>query len=541
MVPGGQVRTASSSRQPAGSRTVGLVVSLVAIVATLLIVEVALRFTHAFGAHLSWSEPDPTIGYRHTPNRTYWNFKENDHPITGRINSFGWRDRERSLQKPPGAYRVAFLGDSFVVALQVESDSTFLALAEDELTTRLGRPVEIMNFGRSGATQTEEFLMLQSDVMRFSPDLVAVLFVAENDIGDVANSTTGSLRPFYELTPDGELVLDTSFNTSRSYRARAAINDLKQRSVLVSLLVERYNLLARARRVRIDYEVEEGLPRHLTLCTSHPDPAYARNYRLNKILIREMARYCRQRGARFLLVCGDSVYETEDILKHSTVDPTFDPDFFEADLAELADSLGADYLGLQTPFREHVTAGGTPLHWGHYNYAGHRMVARELSNKLAGIISESASRALPDGSGVRLTCSMARREFRIGQELPAPELTIANTVDRRVDLIGPTLTVVSCTLTRPDGADVELCLAMPTGRDPAGMPKAELEQGSSIELTPTGIWCYREGAGYEPYVFEHRGTHTLRCRYGTAGSNALTLEVREEPSGAAGRPEAGRD
>jgi len=382
--------TGPSMKQRAGSRAAGILVSLAAIVVTLLITEAVFRFTHAFGARLSWSEPDPTIGYRFTPGRPYWNFSENDHAVEGRINSFGWRDRPRTIEKPPGAYRVAFLGDSFVEAFQVESDSTFVALAEDRLTARLGRTVEIMNFGRSGATQTDEYLVLQSDVMRFSPDLVAVLFNPGNDIDDVSRGTTDRLRPFYELTPDGDLLLDTSFNVGRGYRVRAAINDLKQRSALISLLTERYNIFQRARRAREATPLQEGLPRRLSLCTSDPDSIFVRNYRLNKVLIREMADYCRERGVRFLLVCGDTVYEPERIRETAALDPTFDPGFFEVDLAELADSLGVGYLGLQTPFREHAGAGGGSLHWSHYNYDGHRVVARVLSNKLAEIISEGA-------------------------------------------------------------------------------------------------------------------------------------------------------
>ena len=361
-----------------------------AILVTLLIAEVLLRSTHAFGARLSWSDPDPIIAFRYVANRPYWHFAENDHATAGTINAAGWRDRERSLEKPEGTYRVAFLGDSFVVAYQVEADSTFLALTEDTLTARLGHAVEMLNFGRSGTTQTEELLILQSDVMRFAPDLVAVLFNPMNDIGDVSRETTGSLRPFYELTPDGELRLDTSFNTSASYRVRAAINGLKKRSILISLVAERWNLFVRARRLGAQANVGEGLPRHLTLCTSHPDSTYARNYRLNKILIRNMAEYCNRRDASFLLVCGDSVYETEEILRYSAIDATFDPRFFEADLAEYADSIGVEYLGLQTPFAEHARAEGPPLHWGHYSYAGHRVVAKALSEKLLDIILEDA-------------------------------------------------------------------------------------------------------------------------------------------------------
>jgi hypothetical protein len=82
----------------------------------------------------------------------------------------------------------------------------------------------------------------------------------------------------------------------------------------------------------------------------------------------------------------------------SAADPSFDPGFFETDLAQYADSLGVEYLGLQTPFREHARAGGASLRWHHYNYAGHRVVARALSSKLARIISEDA----PDSSSDRV-------------------------------------------------------------------------------------------------------------------------------------------
>lgn len=391
------------TRQTLRSRVVGIAVSLAAIVVTLLIVEAVLRFTHAFGAHVSWCEPDPSIGYRFTPGREYWSLQENDHPISGRINSLGWRDRERSLEPPGGAYRVAVLGDSFVEAFQVESDSTFVALAESDLTARLGTPVEVLNFGRSGATQSEEFLVLQSDVMGLSPDLVAVLFNPENDIGDVSRSTADPMRPFYELSANGELKLDTSFHSGRGYRMRLPINGLKQRSALLSLLTERYNLFVRTRHAKALAAPEGTLPRHLTLCTSRPDSAYEKNYRLNKVLIRKMAEYCGQRGVRFLLVCGDIACGPGEIERIESIDPTFDPRFFEADLAALADSLEIDYLGLQTPFMEYVRAGGGRLRWDHYNYTGHRVVARVLSDRLAGIIlddrRDSADRASAGAAG----------------------------------------------------------------------------------------------------------------------------------------------
>src|SRR3989338_3146167 len=83
-------------------------------------VEIVLRTTHLFGAKVSWSEPDRVIAWRYTPNKKFWYYKkENDHPITGRINRYGWKDKDWSLEKKENTFRIAVLGDSFVEALNI--------------------------------------------------------------------------------------------------------------------------------------------------------------------------------------------------------------------------------------------------------------------------------------------------------------------------------------------------------------------------------------------------------------------------------------
>src|SRR6185369_15709040 len=130
--------------------------------------ELLLRTTHLFHARLSWTEPDREIGWRFTPGREYWFFGENDHAITGRINSTGWRDRERIIKRTPHTGRLAVLGDSYVEAFQVELDSTFAARIENSMR---GSPdgFEAMNFGRSGMSPAEESVVLARDVFRFEP------------------------------------------------------------------------------------------------------------------------------------------------------------------------------------------------------------------------------------------------------------------------------------------------------------------------------------------------------------------------------------
>lgn len=358
-----------------------------AIALALILMELVLRTTHLFGARVVWTERDPVLGWRFIPGHAYWFKRENDHPITGRINKYGWRDANWSLRKPANAHRIAVLGDSFVEAFQVESDRTFLSLASNRLSAKLHRPVEMMNFGRSGFTQTEEYLVLQRDVARFAPDMVIAVFFPGNDIADVSRETARNrIRPFFRLTESGKLVLDTSFNRSKTYRRKSALYGLKRYSALLSLIAENRSALRQQKWTDGTTPSETRLRGYMTLCTQRPDPAYVRNYRLNKTLIEAMARYCRQTGIRFVLVCVDTEgYRPETERKWARLDPSVNVNFFEDDLARYSRSLGIEFIGLQRAFRRSYEESGTPLHfgsWGHWNYLGHELAADILAEKL---------------------------------------------------------------------------------------------------------------------------------------------------------------
>lgn len=371
-----------------------LALSIAALAVVTVSLEVTLRLTHLFGARVSWSQPDDTLGWRYTPHREFWYHAENDHPIEGRINGAGWRDVDHALEKQAGVYRVVILGDSFVEALQVELDSTFWRLAEKKLARRIGRPVEIINLARSGMTQTEQLIVLRTEAVRYAPDLVVQVFVPVNDVADVNPETADSaLRPFFRVGADGDLRLDTSFNVTREYRLKRAINAFKQRSALLSLIVERYNVARRAGRVGTSRPPGDArISGALSLCTDSPDSVFAHNYELNRRLLVESAFYCRRNGMDYLLVCADWVYKAEDIARYRNIDESFDPAWFEDDLARLADSVDAGYLGLQRVFARRYAATGRPLHWAHWNYEGHRVVAEALTGAIAERIDAASGR-----------------------------------------------------------------------------------------------------------------------------------------------------
>jgi lysophospholipase L1-like esterase len=404
----------NNSSPPGSVRSIGplktALFSVFIFILFLVALELFVRTTHLFGAKLSFVRPDPVLGFRFIPNAKYWYRSENDHPITGKINSHGWRDREWTIKKPEGTYRVAVLGDSYVEAFQVESDRTFLAAAEEALNKK-GRNVEFMNFGRSGFTQTEELWILKNEVAQYSPDTVVLFFFPGNDIQEIRKETLGLRRSFYRESKSGQLTLDTRFTESNWYKTKVFINSLERRSVLVNFIFTRAKFLLRPFRKKEEQKKIKLTSEFMGLCTNAPNEEYKINYALNKRLIGEMAEYCKSNNMNFLLaVINTNAYIPENEAIWKSIDATFKADYFDEDLKMLADSLKIDYLGLQRVFRNaYKINGGVSLHgWdckerkliknfpsdkncGHWNYEGHKVVAHALAEKLGGILRSSKS------------------------------------------------------------------------------------------------------------------------------------------------------
>lgn len=163
------------------------------------------------------------------------------------------------------------------------------------------------------------------------------------------------LRPFYFISADGELILDASFAMTQEFKMKSMINWLKQHSILISFVTEKYNSFNKQRLIRKmeGLKNKEKIKGALTLSTANPDPVYAENYKLNKRLIKEIADFCREKGIKFMLVSlntDDYMPEVEN--KYKSIDLTFDMYFFYDDMMNYTRQLDIEYLGLQKAFRE---------------------------------------------------------------------------------------------------------------------------------------------------------------------------------------------
>lgn len=100
-----------------------------------------------------------------------------------KINAQGWNSPlpDYPVERNPGVSRIAFVGDSFVEALQVPFDKSFADVTGARLAA--GRPVEVQRFGVAGAPLSQYLQMVEREVEQRRPDLIVVMLV-HNDFDE---------------------------------------------------------------------------------------------------------------------------------------------------------------------------------------------------------------------------------------------------------------------------------------------------------------------------------------------------------------------
>ena len=188
----------------------------------LVLGEVALRVV-GFSYPNFW-KPDAIMGTVLTPGMEGWQRDEGKAWI--KVSSQGLRDREHSVAKPAGTYRIAVLGDSYAEAMQVDMDRAFWALLPKKLEAchfAGGKTIEPINFGVSGYGTGHELLTLQSRVWQYSPDMVLLAFFPGNDVRNNSKDLESyRLYPFFSLK-DGKLLVDMAFRDDPEFKDKQRI------------------------------------------------------------------------------------------------------------------------------------------------------------------------------------------------------------------------------------------------------------------------------------------------------------------------------
>ncbi|MBX7244661.1 MAG: SGNH/GDSL hydrolase family protein [Candidatus Sumerlaeaceae bacterium] len=100
-----------------------------------------------------------------------------------KINSSGFFDVERKIEKPPDTFRIAGIGDSIIFGWGAAKEYRFTDVLERFLNDTTSGTVkfEVLNFGVPGYNTVQEERQLRTRVAEYSPDAVLLSFCFIND------------------------------------------------------------------------------------------------------------------------------------------------------------------------------------------------------------------------------------------------------------------------------------------------------------------------------------------------------------------------
>jgi len=163
-------------------RAASLVASFFLLLSTVGVMEIILRMIPSPVQHPSiYETDDPTslLGIEFVPGAR----EVQQTPCTSwtvTVNSLGWRDTERTIERVPGKARIAVLGDSFMEGVGVEDAELFTR----QLEKILGPDVEVLNFGLSSLGTVQQEILYEHVVAAYKPDIVLLAFY----MNDVSNN-----------------------------------------------------------------------------------------------------------------------------------------------------------------------------------------------------------------------------------------------------------------------------------------------------------------------------------------------------------------
>lgn len=316
--------------------------------------------------------PDPRIGHRLRPGAST-HFATAEFASDIAINAQGVRGPDVP-PKAAGERRVAVLGDSLVLAVQVEQPETFVAGLEARLNERAaaGRRWRAINGGVQGYGPVEELLFYREVVAPLEPDLLLVMVFVANDAIEALDSA-------WRLESSADSLA----------RAQTEATGALRRWVRRSMVLQQVRL--RVNEVR-DWlrPAAPTISRPLTTYVERPPEEVSRGIAQVRDVLRQLAREAGDRGTRVGLVLVPARFQLNDTdygHMRQTVEAaggTLRRDAATERFAEALAPLGLPMLDLLPVLRAQPEPAGLFFEENiHFTVRGHQVVAEALARFVA--------------------------------------------------------------------------------------------------------------------------------------------------------------
>lgn len=156
-----------------------------------------------------------------------------DSGVTMSVDSWGMRKRETDCakEKSRGICRVLLLGDSFTFGVGVRDSDTFARRMEERINA-VPAPsprCEVLNAGVQGYNTRDEVLCLEGQWLKFSPDVVLIVFYINDAYDGAAIFNNGEALGIYAEQPPGMARVSRLWDIAQhNIRARRASKDVEE-------------------------------------------------------------------------------------------------------------------------------------------------------------------------------------------------------------------------------------------------------------------------------------------------------------------------
>ncbi|MBE91243.1 MAG: hypothetical protein CMM76_17590 [Rhodospirillaceae bacterium] len=374
------------------------------------------------------------------PNIAGW--VENEASVFVKTNEFGLRtgvdapaDGQPHRRSEKNLIRIAIIGDSYTESHHVEHESSFPYLLEQKLSTCVDPhvKVEVLNFAVSGYNNVQALQSLRHRARAFSPDIVLLVFHANNDLaGNYRKLEKNPYVPYAEFD-NGDLKLDLSFEKDAVFQQKLRWsnlrNDVSNQIRVLQLLTNAYgtivNWRARAAHApnhkppqredsssasslgppalqanRSDYFKTDFIPAGLTASGEHHPPRDGFQemlWQLAEAVVRRIAEDVHASGASFWLTAtatGAAIAPSQEGRQQNDI-PDDGHAYATQRLSRFAASIGIPFVSLREALLRKASTSGNNLEYfekknvhGHWNVLGHATVGETLANALCPHLKE---------------------------------------------------------------------------------------------------------------------------------------------------------
>ncbi|MBI4180072.1 SGNH/GDSL hydrolase family protein [bacterium] len=364
---------------------------LFGIALTLGLLEAALRVLGLFPPPSPDRPAERTpYGWRMAPNiRTLNRDLHGEYSHMIQSNAHGMNEDDVTIEKPAGTRRIAFFGDSYTEAFQVRREENFAERVERLLGSLGSGRIQTLNFGMSGYGPDLCYLRYLHQGREFSPDIVVLVDLVENDAHDVTPEAYPRWqKSVYDVDADTWIpaepvppgvTLGVDPRSHRWYR-RSHVYTMKREAAV------RWRTWFRERFGKVG---KTELPFHWRMMLTPPDAYWEKAWQTTERIIERFKTDVERNGAAFVIVIMPSRFEIHPeywaaVEKRHHVPENIDLSFPRKQIRRIAERLNLNTIDLYDAMK---AAGQTQTlyfrHDGHLTTAGHKVVAEEISKQWA--------------------------------------------------------------------------------------------------------------------------------------------------------------